>query len=253
MTHDDLGRRAVLRLGTSAVFGSLVAKWLSPGLAVAAEAPKVRAQACILLWLNGGPSHIDTFDPKPGRVTGGPFKAIKARAPGMMLSEHLPHLADRGDKLAVVRSMSSKEGNHVRAQYLVHTGYAPTPTVVHPSLGGWTSARLGDAQAELPAFVSIGGPSFGAGFLGVQNGPFVLPKAGAPPLDVALPLGVDRARFDRRRGARRDGGSLREGDGRAEGGRAAAGVREGGEAHAGAEARRFRPRVRERGDEEGLR
>ncbi len=201
MIHDDLGRRAVLRLGTSAVFGSLVARWLSPGLAIAAEAPKARAQACILLWLNGGPSHIDTFDPKPGRATGGPFKAIKARAPGMMLSEHLPRLADRGDRLAVVRSMSSKEGNHVRAQYFVHTGYAPTPTVVHPSLGGWTSARLGDAQAELPAFVSIGGPSFGAGFLGVQNGPFVLPKAGAPPLDVALPLGVDRARFDRRRAA----------------------------------------------------
>jgi hypothetical protein len=201
MSHDELSRRAMLRLGTSAVFGSLVARWLDPRLAFAAEAPKPKAQACILLWLNGGPSHIDTFDPKPGRATGGPFKAIKARAPGMMLSEHLPHLAERGDRLAVVRSMSSKEGNHVRAQYFVHTGYAPNPTVVHPSLGGWTSARLGDAQAELPAFVSIGGPSFGAGFLGVQNGPFVLPKGGAPPLDVALPLGVDRARFDRRRAA----------------------------------------------------
>jgi uncharacterized protein (DUF1501 family) len=153
------------------------------------------------LWLNGGPSHIDSFDPKPGRATGGPFKAIKTRAPAMMLSEHLPLLAERADKLSIVRSMSSKEGNHSRAQYYVHTGYAPSPTVAHPSLGAWTSARLGDARAELPAFVSIGGPSFGAGFLGIQNGPFVLQKAGAPPADVKLPPGVDRARFERRRAA----------------------------------------------------
>jgi uncharacterized protein (DUF1501 family) len=151
-----------------------------------------------LLWLNGGPSHLDTFDPKPGRPTGGPFKAIKTRAPGLTLSEHLPRLAEHGDRLALVRSMTSREGNHNRAQYFVHTGYAPNPTVVHPSLGGWTSARLARPDDELPAFVSIGGPSFGAGFLGVQNGPFVLQKSGAPPADVGLPPGVDAARFDRR-------------------------------------------------------
>ncbi|HEY6461645.1 MAG TPA: DUF1501 domain-containing protein, partial [Polyangiaceae bacterium] len=124
-------RRTFLGLGTSAVFGSLVARWLAPSDAFAADVPKPRAQACILLWLNGGPSHIDTFDPKPGRAAGGPFKAIKARAPGMMLSEHLPGLAERGDRIALVRSLSSKEGNHARAQYLVHTGYSPNPTVVH--------------------------------------------------------------------------------------------------------------------------
>ena len=120
----------------------------------------------------------------------------------MMLSEHLPRLAERGNRIAVVRSMSSKEGNHARAQYYVHTGYSPNPTVLHPSLGGWTCAKLGDGpRAELPAFVSIGGPSFGAGFLGVQNGPFVLQKAGAPPADVKLPGAVDTARFERRRAA----------------------------------------------------
>jgi len=198
MSLPPIGRRTLLRTGTSAVFGSLVSRWLSPLQALAADPQPARAHACILLWQNGGPSHIDTFDPKPGRPTGGPFKAIRARAPGMMLSEHLPLLADRGDKIALVRSMSSKEGNHPRAQYFVHTGYAPNPTIVHPSLGGWTCARLADPHAELPAFVSIGGPSFGAGFLGVQNGPFVLQKAGLPPADVQLPQGVDRARFGRR-------------------------------------------------------
>jgi hypothetical protein len=201
MDGNAFGRRQVLRIGTSAFFGALVTRALSPRGALAAEAPPAKARACILLWLNGGPSHIDTFDPKPGRATGGPFKAIKARAPGMMLSEHLPLLADRGDRIAIVRSMSSKEGNHARAQYFVHTGYAPNPTVVHPSLGAWTCARLGDPAAELPTFVSIGGPSFGAGFLGVQNGPFVVQKGGAPPADVALQPAVDRARFERRRAA----------------------------------------------------
>jgi len=195
MTDGAFGRRSLLRIGASAVFGALVARALSARSALAA--PR-RARACILLWLNGGPSHIDTFDPKPGRATGGPFKAIPARARGMMVSEHLPLLAERGDRLAVVRSMSSEEGNHSRAQYYVHTGYAPNPTVVHPSLGGWVSARLVDPAAALPAFVSIGGPSFGAGFLGVQNGPFVVQKPGALPADTALPPGVDRARFQRR-------------------------------------------------------
>ncbi|HEX4447420.1 MAG TPA: DUF1501 domain-containing protein, partial [Polyangiaceae bacterium] len=112
-------RRTALRIGTSAIFGALVARALSGrdvragGPASAVPVPGgAHAGACILLWLNGGPSHIDTFDPKPGRPAGGPFKAIKTRAPGMMLSEHLPRLADRAHELALVRSMSSKEGNH---------------------------------------------------------------------------------------------------------------------------------------------
>ena len=196
-----IDRRTVLKLGTSAVFGSLVARWLAPAGALADATPPSRARACVLLWLNGGPSHLDTFDPKPGRRTGGPFRAIPTRAPGMMLSEHLLQLAEHGHEIAVLRGMSSKEGNHGRAQYFVHTGYAPTPTVAHPSLGAWASARLADASSELPAFVSIGGPSQGAGFLGVQNGPFVLPKAGPPPTDVDMPPGVDGARFARRRAA----------------------------------------------------
>ena len=195
--RDRLGRRDALRAGTGAVFGALVARAFAAAGARAADRP-APARACILLWMNGGPSHVDTFDPKPGQATGGPFKAIKTRAPAIQLSEHLPRLADRATDLAIVRSMSSKEGNHGRAQYFVHTGYAPNPTVVHPSLGGWVSARLGDPQAELPAFVSLGGPSFGAGFLGVQNGPFVVQKAGAEPADIDLPAGVDAARFARR-------------------------------------------------------
>ncbi len=199
MDRNALDRRSLLGVGTSAFFSALVSRYFAEGDAFAASPERpAKAKACIVLWLNGGPSHVDTFDPKPGRPTGGPFKAIRTRAPNMLLSEHLPLLAERANRLAVVRSMSSKEGNHERAQYYVHTGYAPNPTVIHPSLGGWSCARLGDPQADLPAFVSIGGPSFGGGFLGVQNGPFVLQKAGPPPADVRVPPGVDGARFRRR-------------------------------------------------------
>jgi uncharacterized protein (DUF1501 family) len=219
MNADRLSRRTVLRVGASAMFGALVTRFFSTGSAFAAG-PALKATACILLWLNGGPSHIDTFDPKPGRSTGGPFKAIKTRAPGLTLSEHLPHLAERANQLAIVRSMSSKEGNHGRAQYYVHTGYAPNATLVHPSLGAWASARLGDPHAPLPSFVSIAGPSFGAGFLGVQDGPFVLQKAGAAPADVSLSPGVDRARFERRLaalGAMEDRFAASTGDAKIEG------------------------------------
>jgi hypothetical protein len=198
MAFRPLNRRRVLSIGASAVFSSLVLRALSPRAALAKQGLAPKARACVLLWLNGGPSHIDTFDPKPGRPTAGPAKAIKTRASGIMLSEHLPLLAARADKLALVRSMSSKEGNHERAQYYVHTGYAPTTTLVHPSLGAWTSARLAAPTAELPAFVSLGGPSFGGGFLGIQNGPFVVQKGGGPPADVDLPRGVDAERFARR-------------------------------------------------------
>src|SRR5207302_8381790 len=164
------------------VLGLLLAKYAKPSIA---RADTAKAKAIIQIWLNGGPSHLDTFDPKPGVPNGGPFKAIKTRAPAIQLCEHLPQLADRADKIAIVRSMSSKEGNHQRAQYLLHTGYAPNPTVIHPSLGSWTSHRIGDPNAEIPSFVSIGGPSYGPGLLGVQNGPVVLQKAGELPPSVA--------------------------------------------------------------------
>ncbi len=193
-------RRTFLQVGGGGLLGLLLAEYGGPSIA-RADVPPAKAKAIIQIWLNGGASHIDTFDPKPGVATGGPFKSIKSRAAAIELSEHLPHLADRANEIAIVRSMSSKEGNHQRAQYFLHTGYAPNPTVTHPSMGAWTSSRIGDPNADLPSFVSIGGPSLGPGFLGVQHGPFVLQKAGDLPANVATSPEVDDARFDRRRAA----------------------------------------------------
>jgi uncharacterized protein (DUF1501 family) len=194
-------RRSFLKASGTGLLGLLLSRYAMPSIARAAGAPSAKAKACILLWMNGGPSHIDTFDPKPGAPTGGSFKAIKTRAPGVMLAEHLPRIASAADRIAFVRNMSSREGNHARAQFLLHTGYAPNPTVAHPSLGAWASRELGDPNADLPAFVSVGGPSFGPGFLGVQNGPFIVMKAGDMPQNLTLSPGIDDARFERRRAA----------------------------------------------------
>jgi hypothetical protein len=178
----------------------LAAKFLShdafaaAGAAVA-KAPK--AKACIVLWLNGGPSHIDTFDPKPGATTAR-FKSIKTKSPNIELCEHLPLLAEQADKLTVIHSMSSKEGNHDRARYYVHTGYSPNPTIQHPSLGGWVAEEVGVKGADLPNFVSIGGPSIGAGFLGKEYSPFIVANASVPPQNVSYFHDVDDARFKNR-------------------------------------------------------
>ena len=215
----QFNRRQMLGMGAGAALSVVLAKWLekstfadtpngsgaaqntSSATAPAREASPLahgKAKAVIVLWMNGGPSHLDTWDPKPGAPTGGPNKAIKTQTPGLLISEHLPLIAAMSQKIAVVRGLTSKEGNHQRAQYLMRTGYAPNPTVVHPSMGGWTSKKLGEPNNGLPAFVSLGGPSLGAGFLGVQYGPFVLQKAGDLPQNASYGVDTDRARFESR-------------------------------------------------------
>lgn len=195
-------RRRFLAVGAGGFFGLLLSRAFSTSEAYADSvpaAPAPAATACIVLWLNGGPSHLDTFDPKPGTAVAGPFKVIKTRAPSIQLSQHLPRLADLADKIALVRAMSSREGSHQRGRYLLHTGYAPNPTVVHPALGAWVSSKLGDPNSDIPAFVSIGGPSAEGGILGVQNGPFVVLQAGALPQNASHAPGVGDARFARRK------------------------------------------------------
>ncbi|HZT40675.1 MAG TPA: DUF1501 domain-containing protein [Chthonomonadaceae bacterium] len=195
-----IDRRGLFKVGMGGLLSLLLAQWLDPRMAYA-QGPAPKAKACILLWMNGGPSQLDTWDPKPGTDTGGSFKAIPTRVKEVSICEHLPMLADQADHLAIIRSMTSREGNHQRAQYLMHTGYAPNPTVTHPSLGAWVSEELGSPQAELPDFVSISGPSFGAGFLGVQYGPLVVQNPNQLPQNVAFAPNVTPGRFEMRRSA----------------------------------------------------
>jgi uncharacterized protein (DUF1501 family) len=153
--------------------------WLG-GLATAAARDPRRKRSCILLWMNGGPSQLDTFDLKPGHPNAGPFKPIQTSVPGIQISEHFARLAKLADHLAIVRSMTSKEGDHSRATYLLHTGYPPQGPVEYPALGSLVSKELGDDQGELPNFMSIAPfrvanpKAFAAGFLGPRHAPLIV-------------------------------------------------------------------------------
>ena len=194
-------RRGFLQAGMGGLMSLMFAQWLDPQRALAQGKPPAKAKACILLWMNGGPSHLETFDPKPGTAMGGSTKAIKTRISGVSIAEGFAQVAEVADRMTLLRSMTSKEGNHQRAQYLMHTGYAPNPTVSHPSLGAWVNAEIGSPSTDLPNFVSISGPSVGGGFLGVQYAPFVLQNPGQMPQNVAYGRNVDATRFQSRRAA----------------------------------------------------
>lgn len=186
----DLRRRDFLRLGTLAALAA-AARPLRAG-----AAPASRAKACILLYMEGGPSQIDTFDPKPGHANGGSFRAIPTSVAGLQFSEHLPRLAARAQRLAVVRTLTAREGNHDRARHLMHCGQAPAFGADHPGLGALVSRSRG--ASAMPGYVSIAGPGAGAGLLGAAWSPYVVPQAGGPQKFLELPSGVDGDRFERR-------------------------------------------------------
>jgi uncharacterized protein (DUF1501 family) len=174
--------------------------WSSPARA-AAELRR-RGRACILLWMAGGPSQFETFDPKPGADTQGPTRAIATSVPGIHVAEHWARTAAVMKELAVIRSMTSTEGNHGRASYLLHTSYAPSGGISHPGLGAQVAQELGRADFDLPLFVSIAGPSVGSSFLGVKYAPFIVTNPNTPPDN--LPAPVHGARLKRRLGLLRE-------------------------------------------------
>jgi hypothetical protein len=129
-----------------------------------------RARRCVVLWMDGGPSQVDTFDPKPGEETGGPTKAIETAARGVRIAESLPQIARRMKKLSIVRSITSKEGDHLRGNYLFHTGYPLVEGFARPSLGAMVSKETPDART--PKYVSLGAAGFGPAYLGAAHAPF---------------------------------------------------------------------------------
>jgi Txe/YoeB family toxin of Txe-Axe toxin-antitoxin module len=139
-----------------------------------------RSKSVILLWMGGGPSTIDLWDLKPNSVTGGPFKPISTSADGIQICEHLPLLSKQMHNLSVIRSMSTREADHMRGRYYMHTGYVPNPNVEHPSYGSVVSHELSQltSNLEIPPFVSVGGNSVGPGFLGMTYAPFVVDSNG---------------------------------------------------------------------------
>jgi hypothetical protein len=214
-SSNGLSRRDWLKLSAAGVVGYSLSGWLEALAQDAANNP-LRRRSCILLWMNGGPSQMDTFDLKPGHANGGPFRETATSVPGVRFSEHLPRLARNAGDLAIIRSMCTREADHGRATYQMRTGYPPSGEIQFPTLGSVVSRELGQPGSDLPNFVSIAPYTFfspaaySPGFLGPQYAPLVL-GAGQQALlpvpgqqanyedalrvpDLDLPAGVDAER-----------------------------------------------------------
>jgi hypothetical protein len=194
-----ISRRSFLRNVAVGAGGLGLLSWKD---AVTAAADEMRKQgmACILLFMRGGPSQFETFDPKPGTKNGGPTKAIQTAAGGIQIAEGWENMAKVMKDVALIRSLTSKEGEHQRAVYQLHTGYVPTAIIKYPSLGSIAAKELGKSDFDLPHFVSVGNrfTTIGSGFLGMNFAPFVVANANQLPNNVQLPGGVDAKRFGRR-------------------------------------------------------
>lgn len=151
--NDELriDRRGLLRWAGRAGLASL----LSPLVARPGWTAEPRARALIVLWLEGGPSQLETFDPHPGSPIMGPTRAIETALPGVRFAGGLPRLAERADRLAVVRSLVTDEPEHQRARYRVRTGAKLTPTVVHPAVSAAVAHEVPRAGLDLPPHVAL--------------------------------------------------------------------------------------------------
>jgi hypothetical protein len=205
-------RRDCLKLGLGTLLGGGLASALRLRAAAAATGGTKAATGCILVWMDGGPSHFETFDPKPEAPAEirGQFDAIATCIPGVQFSEHLPKLAVSLDKFAMIRSVRHDQGNHGAGNHYMMTGAPPRIPVgcgafvsFHPSLGSVAAHELGKDNG-LPAYFSLpqmsrsGGPNF----LGAKYAPFVVDGDPSNPnfrvRDVALPKELTDDRFHRR-------------------------------------------------------
>lgn len=174
-----ISRRDLLRVCGMSLAGFSASGWMSSLARAAAEGPSSRRQ-CVLLWMPGGPSQIDTFDLKPGHANGGEFKEIETSVPGVRISEHLPKLAAQMEHMAIIRSLSTAEGDHNRGTFLMHTGHRPGGPISYPTIGSALAKACGEDESPLPNFVSISpytafnNSAFGPGFLGPKYGPLTV-------------------------------------------------------------------------------
>src|SRR5262245_4435411 len=164
-------RRNFLQTASLGLWGASASGWF-PVLADQLANNSKRRRQCILLWMTGGPTQTDTFDMKPGHANGGQFKEVATKVPGLQFSEHLPKLGTMADQLCVVRSLSTKEGDHGRGTYVVRTGQKPQGPVQYPAIGASLSKALAREDDAVPHYVSISPyrafnqAAFSPGFLG---------------------------------------------------------------------------------------
>jgi hypothetical protein len=203
-TCDGVSRRDFLKVGALTFFGLALPDFLR--LQAAAAAPgAAKAEACILLWLGGGPSHLDTFDPKPDAPADvrGEFGVIETNVAGIQLSEHLPLTAKVMEHFAIIRSVTSGIAAHEQASQYMLTGYKPLPTLEYPSYGAVVAKELG-VRNNLPAYIAI--PDIAragqSGFIGNAYNAFTLGDPARPNFrvqNVDMPRDVDTMRMAKRR------------------------------------------------------
>lgn len=187
-------RRSLLQLvgGGAAASGSMA---FLQAIGVNAAEMKKEGRACILCFLNGAPSQLETWDPKPGTDNGGPTKEIATQMPGVTFAEFWPKLA-QSKEISLIRTIVGKEAAHERGAYHLRTGRRLTGSSNHPHLGSVAAWKLGDVTSDMPNFISIGSTPQGAGFLGVKFAPFVVGAAGRLPDNIVA--GVPAPRLDKR-------------------------------------------------------
>ena len=186
---DELERRRFISLAAKGLLGVSILPWASSlplkGAGLGLNRPlnhAPKAKNVIYLYMSGGMSHIDTFDPKPGTETGGPTQAINTKVDHLKLSENLPLLGNHAEKIAVIRGMTSTKGAHEQGNYFMHTSYAQRATIKHPTMGSWMTKLDGRFNPTLPGAVVVNGGSRHplAGFLPSSHQPLAIgdPEAG---------------------------------------------------------------------------
>jgi Protein of unknown function (DUF1501) len=197
-----LSRRDFFKLSSAGVLAPALSGWMNV-LASHAAQTGTKHKSCILLWMDGGPTHKDTFDLKPGTKDAGEFKPIPTSVSGIQISEHFPLFAKQMQHAAIIRSMSTGEGAHGRAKYYMHTGYKEgIGGLVYPSMGAIVASEIGNKELPLPNFVNVGNRTYGAGFLGAKHQPLVITDP-ARGVENLKPL-VNGGQFDSRVGLLED-------------------------------------------------
>lgn len=181
-------RRRMLKLFSASMLGMPISRLMAE-----AVPGKAKAEHVILFWNSGGMSHLDTWDPKPGRKVQGEFAPIKTSVDGMEISEIFPRLAKQMHNAALIRSIAGTNGDHGRAQYELQTGFNQSPNILHPGMGSIVVHER-EPLGDLPAFISISGQPSRAGYLGQACEAYFVGRPGEKDPYLTFPEGISHAR-----------------------------------------------------------
>lgn len=201
---NDSRRSFMMKMAGTFLGVSLLPDALSPQVQAASMLPRGKRGSgsapvnVIYLYMSGGMSHIDTFDPKPGTDVQGPTQVIETQIKGIQVGQYMSNFAKHMDKAAIIRGMSSTQGAHEQANYLMHTSYPEIGTIKHPGIGTWMMKLQGRTNKKLPGNIVVGSGYKSAGFMAPNLGPLIIGDPNKGLQNSHLPSDVDEAQFNRR-------------------------------------------------------